>query len=122
MIGPLEQDVNVAAITTTPTGVVSSNFYGFLNVCVPASTLQVGKGYWAKLTQTGTMQLPAGAVRVDDTYATEDPSEWIRLELEDKTGARGVLYLALESEPGLSWALSPLPPAEGFDVRFAGPI
>lgn len=58
MIGPFSEEVNVDNITTSPPGILASNFYGYgtQSGYTTATTLQPGKGYWVKVNEGGVMQ------------------------------------------------------------------
>ncbi len=58
IIGPFETPVSVTSITSNPPGIIATQFFGFVNGYVQVSTLEVGKGYWVRVTQAGTLILP----------------------------------------------------------------
>lgn len=55
MIGPFSEAVNVANITTSPPGIITTNFYGYSvqNGYTSATILEPGKGYWIKVSSAG---------------------------------------------------------------------
>lgn len=57
MIGPFTEAVNVANITTSPPGIIISNFYGYdgQNGYTATGSLQPGKGYWIKVSESGVI-------------------------------------------------------------------
>lgn len=118
MIGPFDLDVPVSSISTTPTGLVTSDFFGYSNGYQSAVTLQGGKGYWVKLSQPGVLHLTGGVAKAVTPLASQDTR--IVLHIEDKGGASASLYLAKPQELKGSNELPPLPPTGIFDVRFAG--
>jgi len=61
LIGPYENNINVSSITTTPPGILTSQFYGYNNGYVTPTTLQVGKGYWIRSSQNGVINIPASS-------------------------------------------------------------
>ncbi len=63
MIGVHNITVPVSGLTTTPAGILNSNFYGFNNGYTQAANLEPGKGYWIRASQAGTLNLPASAVK-----------------------------------------------------------
>ncbi|MBU1545115.1 MAG: T9SS type A sorting domain-containing protein, partial [Proteobacteria bacterium] len=121
MIGPFESDVQTTSIATSPSGIIASSFYGYNNGYTTATTLQVGKGYWVKASQAGTLNLPSGPAKTSDT--NQQPAEinsfWSRIEVEDINGNRGSLYFAPGTESTQQYELPPIPPLGIFDVRFA---
>jgi hypothetical protein len=58
LVGVFENDVLVSQITSTPSDIISSQFYGYSNGYNSATTLVSGKGYWVKVKQIGTLDLP----------------------------------------------------------------
>jgi photosystem II stability/assembly factor-like uncharacterized protein len=118
IIGPYDAVITVAGITTTPTGIIGSNFYGYDNGYVVPTTLKPGVGYWIKTTQAGVLNLGAGATKREE-LAVVDPA-WIMISLQDGAGHSGTLYLARGVIKTFKPDLPPLPPVGEFDVRFAG--
>ena len=57
IIVPFAFDVQTINITTIPTDIIISPFYGFEGVYITANTLMPGKGYWIKTSEAGIMQL-----------------------------------------------------------------
>jgi murein DD-endopeptidase MepM/ murein hydrolase activator NlpD len=58
LIGVYSADIDVSAITSTPTGIINSNFFGYQNGYFPATTLVTGNAYWIKVTQNGVLNIP----------------------------------------------------------------
>lgn len=58
MIGIYNNDITVNQITSTPNGIVSSQFFGYNNGYQSASTLSIGKAYWVKASRDGVLNLP----------------------------------------------------------------
>ncbi|MBI2419437.1 MAG: T9SS type A sorting domain-containing protein, partial [Ignavibacteriales bacterium] len=117
MVGIYKDTVTVAGITTTPAGIVNSNYFGFDNGYVNAAKLAPGKGYWVRATQAGTLNLPTPTAKfgVGNTAVNSTG----KIIITDKNGKTGVLYSATsESELNRS-DLPPVPPVGTFDVRFA---
>ncbi len=121
IIGPFDADVPVSAITSTPSGIVASSYFGYSNGYVNATTLAAGKGYWVKASQAGTLQIPSGANAKTDAepeHLLVDET-WPRLLIRDSEGRSTTLYLAAPRESNHRFALPPIPPAGIFDVRFS---
>lgn len=58
LIGPFAFDLPVSSITTFPPDIIISTFYGYDGVgYTMANTLQPGKGYWVKTSQSGVIYL-----------------------------------------------------------------
>jgi glucose/arabinose dehydrogenase len=57
LIGPFEEEISVSNITSTPPGIIISQFYEFNGIYATVSSLKAGKGYWVKTSADGTLQL-----------------------------------------------------------------
>jgi hypothetical protein len=120
LVGPFEQNVSVSNITSTPANIVASNYFGYSNGYTQASTLESGKGYWIKVDQQGTLNLPSvgsSPIPLAKTLS-ESQSRWTKIEVEDNAGMKGNLYLAARNEQGSVSELPPVPPSGVFDVRY----
>jgi Secretion system C-terminal sorting domain len=124
IIGPFESEVAVSAITSIPAGIVTSAYFGYNNGYVSSTTLAVGKGYWVKASQAGTLHLASGSAmaKMSGTpalaYKQEADDSWPRIRIEDSAGNSGTLFLAPSQEISGSFELPPTPPVGIFDVRF----
>jgi hypothetical protein len=119
IIGTLESDVVTHAITSTPSDIVVSTYFGYDGGYAPATTLASGKGYWAKMSQAGVLHLPAGMDKIAASAAMVQ-ANWTRIDVRDVSGQSGSLYFSPGAVNPLLAELPPLPPAGVFDVRFAG--
>lgn len=126
IIGPLGTDVQVSAITSVPSGIVVSSYFGYNNGYSSATTLNVGKGYWVKVSQAGVLHLPStnSPARMWNEENTSvvvsrqvDPS-WPVIVVQDASGNLARLYLSSTTGPASGFELPPVPPAGIFDVRF----
>ncbi len=120
MIGPLDFNARITAITSTPPGIVSTPYYGYNNGYTVADTLKRGKGYWVKATQAGTLNLGAAAaakIGEDGSFVLDN---WITIEIEDNNSVKSILYLAKPDEMHGSFELPPPAPSGIVDVRFSG--
>ena len=57
LIGPFDEIIEIASITTQPPGIIISPFYGFGGGYYIANTLEPGFGYWIKTNSSGSVQL-----------------------------------------------------------------
>ncbi|MBI5216725.1 MAG: T9SS type A sorting domain-containing protein [Ignavibacteriae bacterium] len=57
MIGSISSAIAPAQITSTPPGLVTSQFYGYSGGYIQVDTIQPGKGYWVKVNAGGTLTL-----------------------------------------------------------------
>ncbi|MBK7260155.1 MAG: T9SS type A sorting domain-containing protein [Ignavibacteriae bacterium] len=118
IIGPFEEDVPVANMTSSPGGIVSSHYFGFSYGYAVASTLQSGKGYWVKASQEGVLHVGAGVAKNAGVNASMDTS-WARIIVRDSTGQACTLYLARREGMSGSYELPPPAPRGVFDMRYA---
>jgi hypothetical protein len=58
MVGIYNNDITVSQITSTPTDIISSQFFGYNNGYQSATTLSSGKAYWVKASQDGVLNIP----------------------------------------------------------------
>ena len=57
LIGSISVPLNTSAISTVPSGIINSNFFGFDAVYVPVSVVLPGSAYWVKVSQAGVIIL-----------------------------------------------------------------
>jgi hypothetical protein len=128
IIGPSADPVSVAGITSTPAGIVETNFFGFEGGgagYASVQTLQPSFGYWVKVSQAGTLTLPAAAGSSRASWgagtARRQTDSGHRLALTDATGRRALLRLQPEVTDGerRKNQLPPKPPRSVPDVRFS---
>jgi hypothetical protein len=130
MIGPFEAAAPTSAITSTPSGIVASSFFGYNDGYTTVTLLQSGKGYWVKAGQGGTLALGAtGGGMAEGTITDKqqeertkgDPlAELNRLMVTDVKGRSAMVFFG--DNPAIdpaSYELPPLPPPGIFDVRYA---
>lgn len=125
LIGSVEDTVSVDAITTTPTGIVASDFFEMdLNGGFQVATeLRPGKGYWVNIAEAGTLDVSGTSAPIASTTeaATGETADADRLLFVDANGQQSALLLkeGLTQEQRVHFELPPVPPGEVFDVRFA---
>ena len=120
MIGGYESDISVSSITTTPSGILESSFFGYENGYIQPLSLIPGKGYWIKSAQNGVINIPDGTAKIKNPDAVTsfiDPS-WGSIIIRDRKGNERILYTAKGQVNLNSYELPPLPPAGLFDVRY----
>lgn len=124
LIGSVEDTVDVENITTTPSGILSSDFFrlppgqGY----EPAASLHPGEGYWIKVSEAGTLDLSGGSAPLArSSKAADESAEAHHLVFEDASGRQTKLLLkeGLTPEQRSAFELPPIPPGGVFDIRFA---
>jgi len=125
IIGPYESDVPIAQISSEPPGIIQSDFFEFNNGYNSVTTLKIGKGYWVKVRQAGTLRVQqSGAlnksiVAHSDDFSPEKINMLPRILIEDSNDRISVLYLALNNDYDNCYELPPVPPNGISDVRFS---
>jgi len=119
IVGPLHVDIPAANVTTNPSGIITSPFYGYNSGYQTATTLEKGKSYWVKVSATGTMTMPTTLSKEIQSTNQELPSlnELTKLIFTNAAGEVRVLYIS-HDKMRTSLELPPIPPAGVFDVRF----
>ncbi len=121
MIGTLSAPVSINQITTNPSGIYSSRFFGYDRGYSVTDTLLPAKGYWIKASQSAKMFMNAsGAVpktAIENNLLTASSI----LSFQDNTGNREQLYCrtAQAGDTNDLYEAPPLPPDGEFDVRFS---
>jgi len=126
LIGPFDYDIPVADITSTPAGIIATNFFGFNNGYQIADTLKVGKGYWVRANQNGTLHLNN---LLTTTPISDRQTAMALLEanftITDGAGGTTLLKAGIDSlatdglDPTLGeYEIPPIPPTGVFDARF----
>lgn len=121
IIGGYGQDLPVAAITSTPPGILTSPFYGFNNGYVQPTNLQIGKGYWIRASQNGLINISTVLAKTNVNRLVSNAIDplWNKIIVIDREGRQGVVYLAKGNIDLKIYDLPPTPPAGIFDVRYA---
>jgi hypothetical protein len=120
MVGVFHNNVPTANITTTPAGIINSFFFGFNNGYVQATTLESGKGYWVRTTQSGVMNVPGALLKDGQEGSTQYISQANNITISDAFGHSMILQVGrIANKEMSSYSLPPLPPEGVFDARFA---
>jgi len=57
LVGSISSPIAVSAVQSIPPGMITSHFFGYLGTYTVADTIQPGKGYWVKVTGSGSLVL-----------------------------------------------------------------
>ncbi|HJW28015.1 MAG TPA: SBBP repeat-containing protein, partial [Saprospiraceae bacterium] len=75
LIGSISSPVAVSTITSTPPGLVTSEFFGYDGRYEPVTTIEPGRGYWVNVSASGTLHLSSsmiesssGRIRIVHTF------------------------------------------------------
>jgi len=116
LISPFDFPVQVDNISTSPPNIVVSNFFKYERGYKTTDLLEVGKGYWVKLSQPGTLtfQIDLSHKQPQKTNSFDDA---MKISITDNDGNNSLLYI-INSPSKQSLDLPPIPPNGIFDVRF----
>lgn len=106
-----------ADISSVPSGIISTNFYNYNGSYNIAAQIEIGKGYWIKCSQAGTLTLPSSKLTKSEPRFAVD-GNWPALVITDAAGNSTTLYISEEAASSGNFSLPPLPPEGLFDVRF----
>ena len=109
-------------ISSTPTDLISSFYYGYRGSYAIEDTIEPGKGYWVKSDSAGKLILSStSAMKRNRQPITEELSGFNTLTLTDNEGGSQMLYFGEMDNPGAlsMYELPPPPPAGEFDARFS---
>ncbi|MBI3193681.1 MAG: T9SS type A sorting domain-containing protein, partial [Ignavibacteriae bacterium] len=125
IIGSISNAISVNAITSIPSGIVLTSYYGYGVGYTPSDTVEPGKGYWVKVSKKGKLILNSKQVIVSKSNTISLAQQFEsknRLMIQDGNGKTQILYFGTnerDSVPSLSYELPPLPPSGIFDARFS---
>jgi fibronectin type 3 domain-containing protein len=122
LIGSLSTPVGVSTITTTPAGILKSNFFTYNQGYTTTISIDPGRGYWVKSSAAGSLNLNAGAAAPKAApNAVSALSALNTLRVKDAAGNAQTLYFGPDTKTidASAYQVPPPPPAEAFDVRFA---
>lgn len=121
LIGGYNWNVNISNVTSSPSSILTTPFYGYDNGYSVASQLEIGKGYWVKSSANGIINLNVGLLKSNDSSSRilVDDS-WDKIILSNSNNEIITLFNNSGSSSGnLSFELPPLPPKEIFDCRYS---
>lgn len=127
LIGGVGDTVLVDDISTSPSGILRSDFFeiGSNGGFQAATELRPGTSYWINVAEAGTLDVSvqsSATIASRSTAASRDLAGANRLLFVDAEGRQTALRLkeGLTQEQRARSQLPPVPPGEMFDVRFAG--
>ncbi len=114
MIGSIDSVISVTDITSSPAGIITSEFFAYGAGYSIADEIIPGKGYWVKTSGAGQIILgEETAEKVNDPL-----KDMISLHIRDMVGNQSRLYL-YASENTSDFEMPPAPPENVFDARFS---
>jgi hypothetical protein len=119
IVGSLFEPVPVSAVTTSPSGILTSAFYGYGNGYLFADSIRPGRGYWVQADQAGEIYLTTLPGAAPKTAGPVRPEGYSSITISDGTGASQSLYFGTGVDAPRNSAMPPRPPKGGFDARFS---
>jgi hypothetical protein len=124
LIGPLQFNISTSNISTSPQGIIVSNFFGFQTEYQAAQALKIGQAYWVNIGQNGKLNLSGSSPgsmfknMINETLIDEAVKNMSQIIINDAEGHNFILYAAAGSEDLELFSLPPAPPDGVFDIRF----
>ncbi len=117
LIGGLNQNINVSDITTIPPGLISSQFWVYNSGYSESPVVEMGKGYWIKLSANGSIKFisPSATGSNNTKVQTRNRNA---IKIIDAKGNSTKLYLTDTFEADQFIEFPPQAPPGVFDVRF----
>ena len=130
-------DINMAtsAITSTPSGIVKTDFFGYNNGYESADSLKQNEAYWVRVSADGVLNVQSSGSKTSFapqrraqpgayTYLNEREADstWARLHFTDSKGHRQMLFYqngSATDEDIEPFLLPPAAPGTAFDLRYA---
>jgi hypothetical protein len=122
LIGSISNNVLTGSVTSIPTGIISSGFFGYKTSYQLVDTISPAKGYWVK-TAAGKIILSNSILEKSGSISPINyKQQWDKIIVQDVKGRQQELYIANKLENGISlsyFEMPPSPPEDAMDVRFA---
>lgn len=116
LFGPFDFNIQTNEVITNPPDIIASNFFKYDRGYKTTEVLEVGRGYWVKLSQSGSLIFPSvvskSSGKLDNIFA-----DALKISISDNSGNSSELYL-VQNQKLNSFELPPKPPVGIFDVRF----
>jgi len=116
LFGTFDFSISASDVVTNPPNIIASSFFKYDRGYKTADILEVGKGYWVKLSQPGTLTFPTVLTKKSEPYSNIF-AEALKISVTDNAGNSSNLYL-VQNQKSILFELPPKPPAGIFDVRF----
>ncbi len=124
MVGSLGVPIPVGSISSSPGGIISSNFFYYNGGYFIGDSIRPGKGYWVRTSSDGQLFLSSSSA-VPKTSVVQDIALLARLNsitIANSQGYAQKLYFGRESDVQIDLSrfdMPPLPPPGIFDARFS---
>ncbi len=122
LVGSISDVIDVSKVKSIPTGIITSSFYGFNGSYNSVSTIEPGKAYWVKVSQSGKL-IFTGFTKTNETDEHLSALNTLNsITIKDNAGHSQILFFGKSSGKDLTieqYELPPLPPTGAFDARFS---
>jgi hypothetical protein len=110
-----------ATIPSPVSPMIVSQFYEYASGYRRADSLVPGKGYWVKAASDGVLSLRQSGMTPQASFSLEPGNVAATVTFRSDRGGTATLFLLPEgnARPAAAFDLPPVPPAPGFDARFA---
>lgn len=116
LFGVFDFSVQANDVITSPPNIIASSFFKYDKGYKIAEALEVGKGYWIKLSQAGTLTFPSYIAKEGTRF--ENPfADALKIKVSDYAGNSSELFITQNQKIKFA-ELPPTPPAGIFDIRF----
>jgi photosystem II stability/assembly factor-like uncharacterized protein len=116
LFGTFDFNTQAGDVVTNPPDIIASSFFKYDKGYKITDVLEVGKGYWVKLSQQGTLTFPTIVTKKSELTSNVFEGA-LKILVTDNAGNSSYLYFILNQKSTLL-DLPPKPPAGIFDVRF----
>ena len=117
LIGPFDNNIPISSIMSNPSGIVTSNYFGYNGGYYNPDTLKVGRGYWIRTSTAGYLY-QGSADNNPNAIATNPLEDFVEVRFTNGDDNSTALYLGNVSELTSDYSMPPVPPSGIYDVRF----
>jgi hypothetical protein len=121
MVGTISSSVDTSTIVSAPSGIRSSNWFGYAGGYTPAVALVPGRAYWIKANAAGKFVLAAGPTVAKLTTGKPISEVLNSVTITDARGSSQTLYFGADANNDVAvsmYVMPPPPPAGAVDARF----
>jgi len=124
IIGSIGIPIPIGQITTSPPGIITSNFFRYNGGYVVTDTIVPGNGYWVRVNADGQLVFQSTTALPKHVTISQDLSLLNRansLTISNLQGNKQTLYFTRQPADSVTLSrfdLPPVPPEEAFDARF----
>ncbi|MBI4810658.1 MAG: hypothetical protein HY800_04310 [Ignavibacteriales bacterium] len=123
IIGSISNPVTTSSITTEPSNIISSFFFGYNKGYLVSDTVYPGKAYWIKVSEGGKLILSYGGIRklTKPMASSVNFNNFNSLTITASDNEKQVIYFGRKPIENFStdyYIMPPSPPSVVFDARF----